>query len=176
MNFIEFQYYQSPLGELKIGSYKNKICLCDWNYRGNRKQIDERVSKFLKAEFKEQNNVIIQDTINELENYFNKGLQSFTIPILFCGTDFQKSVWQFLQAIPYGKTNSYAQMARSMNNPLGIRAIAGANGANAISIIVPCHRIIGSKGELVGYAGGLKTKKRLLLLENAINNTQMSLF
>ena len=81
------------------------------------------------------------------------------------GTDFQQKVWQALQNIPFGKTQSYGQLAESLNMPSAVRAVANANGANAISIIVPCHRIIGSNGTLTGYAGGLGAKKRLLEIE-----------
>ena len=81
------------------------------------------------------------------------------------GTDFQKSVWKALLKVAYGTTLTYLQLAKDINNEKAVRAVAGANGANAIAIIIPCHRIIGSSGELVGYAGGLPTKKRLLTLE-----------
>jgi len=100
----------------------------------------------------------------------------FDIPILLIGTQFQKEVWKALRNIPYGKTISYLELAYKLNNPKAIRAIASANGANAISIIIPCHRIIGSDGNMVGYAGGLKAKKNLLKLENGILDNQMSLF
>ena len=95
---------------------------------------------------------------------------------MLAGTDFQKTVWQSLLQIPYGKTMTYLDLSRNMGNEKAIRAIASANGANAISIIIPCHRIIGSNGELVGYAGGLPTKKRLLQLESAYINPQLELF
>ena len=81
------------------------------------------------------------------------------------GTDFQKSVWNALLKVPYGTTSSYLQLAKVINNAKAVRAVASANGANSMAIIIPCHRIIGSNGELVGYAGGLPIKKRLLTLE-----------
>ena len=118
---------------------------------------------------------IITDTIHQLNCYFNKGLHHFKIPLLEVGTPFQKQVWKHLREIPYGTTYSYTDLAGRMQNPLGIRAIASANGANAISIITPCHRIIGKGGDLVGYAGGLPAKKQLLQLEGALKTTQLSL-
>ncbi len=84
------------------------------------------------------------------------------------GTAFQKHVWHELLQVPYGTTSSYLQLAEKIGNQRAVRAVAGANGANAISILIPCHRIIGSSGELVGYAGGLRAKKNLLKLENSL--------
>lgn len=111
-----------------------------------------------------------------MTEYFNKERDSFSVPLLLAGTDFQKSVWNTLCEIPYGKTQSYLELSRKLNNPKAIRAIASANGANAISILSPCHRIIGHNGDLVGYAGGLKAKKELLLLEGSLEQNQLDLF
>lgn len=101
----------------------------------------------------------------QLNQYFSKTRQQFDIPLDPLGTAFQKSVWDALQNIPYGETRSYKQLAEQLQQPSAIRAVAAANGANALSIFIPCHRIIGSSGELVGYAGGLPAKQRLLELE-----------
>ena len=98
------------------------------------------------------------------------------MPIHLIGTEFQKSVWKQLQEIPYGETRSYLKLSQELGNEKAIRAVASANGANGISIIIPCHRIIGSNKELVGYAGGLPGKKKLLELENPNFNTQLTLF
>jgi len=99
------------------------------------------------------------------EEYFASKRTQFEIPLLLLGTDFQKLVWNALIEVPYGETASYLELAKSISKPKAVRAVATANGANAISILVPCHRIIGSNGDLVGYAGGLSTKKKLLELE-----------
>lgn len=96
------------------------------------------------------------------------------MPLLFCGSEFQQRVWEELQRIPYGKTISYLKLSRLLGDEKAIRAVATANGANAISILIPCHRVIGSKGELTGYAGGLNAKRRLLELEGALG--QLDLF
>src|SRR5690606_18399830 len=101
---------------------------------------------------------------------------TFDIPLLFIGTDFQKSVWEALMEIPYGTTKSYLELSRDLGDENAIRAVATANGANSISIIVPCHRIIGSDGSLTGYAGGLNAKKKLLQLEGMNFGNQLSLF
>ena len=86
------------------------------------------------------------------------------------GTDFQKQVWEALLKVPFGSTSTYLQLAKDIGNEKTVRAVANANGANSIGIVIPCHRIIGSNGELVGYAGGLPTKKRLLKLEQSRND------
>lgn len=108
----------------------------------------------------------------QLDEYLNGDRISFDIPVLMVGTDFQKRVWEALMKIPYGKTASYLYIAKFINKEKAVRAVAGANGANSISLIIPCHRIIGSKGELVGYGGGVPVKKRLLKLEQ--NNSGLS--
>src|SRR5699024_10469520 len=92
-------------------------------------------------------------------------LTTFTVPLTLVGTDFQKEVWQALQTIPYGKTRSYKEQSQQIGNEKAIRAVAGANGQNKISVIIPCHRIIGSDGSLTGYGGGLWRKRYLLELE-----------
>jgi methylated-DNA-[protein]-cysteine S-methyltransferase len=100
-----------------------------------------------------------------LDEYFRAERKRFELPLLLVGSDFQKRVWDALLGVAYGETSSYLGLAEKVGNKSAVRAVASANGANAISIIVPCHRIIGSKGELVGYAGGLRAKERLLALE-----------
>ena len=163
---INIEYYKTPYGELIIGDFQDKLCLCDWRYRKMRSKIDQRITTFLKSKYIEKNTPLIEDVKTQLCEYFQRKRTSFDIPLLFAGSDFQLKVWQALQQIPYGKTISYLELSKKLGNEKAIRAVAAANGANAISIIVPCHRVIGSKGELTGYAGGLPVKKRLLLLEN----------
>ena len=176
MNVIAIQYYKTPFGELILGSFEDKLCLCDWRYRKMRTAIDSRIQKVLNAEYKEENTTIINQTIIELEEYFQGNRTVFTIPIQLAGTDFQCEVWNALQQIPYGKTMSYKELSQLMRNEKAIRAVASANGANALSILIPCHRIIGSNGDLVGYAGGLSAKKKLLELEGISIFTQLKLF
>jgi len=173
---IKTQYYASPVGELIIGSYGEKLCLCDWRYRKMRTSIDNRIRSCYNAEFEEGMSQVIEDTISQLEEYFSGNRRDFDLPLDFAGTDFQKQVWDQLIKIPFGKTLSYMELAGNLDNPGAIRAVASANGANAISIIVPCHRIIGSDGNLTGYAGGLAAKKKLLTLEGSILENQLELF
>ena len=150
-----------------MGSFEDKLCLCDWRYRKMRAAIDNRIQKGLNADYEEKDSSVIQNTKKQLNEYFNGSRTEFDIPLLMVGSDFQQSVWEHLLEIPYGKTESYLGLAQKMENEKAIRAIASANGANSISIMVPCHRIIGSDGKLVGYAGGLNTKRKLLLLEKS---------
>ena len=166
MNKISIQYYQSPVGEILLGSYNGKLCLADWKYRKMRTTIDTRIQKGLKAEYVEQSSEVIEKIITQMKEYFAGERKDFDIPLLMVGTEFQKSVWEGLIEIPYGTTASYLQLSKNIGNEKAVRAVASANGANAISIMIPCHRIIGSNGALTGYAGGLDVKKKLLELEN----------
>lgn len=191
--------YKSPVGELILGAFQGRLCLCDWQYRRMRKAVDERIQKGLNADFlnfdidsekkkttsatdkdfRPENIKVIQEAIKQLEDYFSGNRKTFDVPLSMVGTDFQQSVWKELMEIPFGETRSYLELSRQLSNPDAIRAVASANGANAISIIIPCHRIIGSDGNLVGYAGGLDAKKRLLRLEGAKplkNQNQLDFF
>lgn len=166
MNKISIQYYKSPVGEILLGSYDGKLCLADWMYRRMRSTIDKRIQKALKSEYIEQDSEVIAETIVQMSEYFAGERKTFDVPLLMVGTDFQKRVWEGLIKIPYGTTASYLELSKNIGNQKAVRAVASANGANAISIMIPCHRIIGSNGDLVGYAGGLPAKKKLLTLEN----------
>ncbi|NEN22612.1 methylated-DNA--[protein]-cysteine S-methyltransferase [Cryomorpha ignava] len=176
MNKIFISKYKSPFGELIVGSYDNTLCLCDWRYRKMRSAIDNRMKSELKSEFADGCSVVITETIAQLDAYFAGERNEFDLPVHLVGTDFQKQVWNALIQIPFGKTLSYSALSEKLNNPGAIRAVASANGANAISIIVPCHRVIGADGSLTGYAGGLPAKKKLLMLEGAFLTEQMELF
>ena len=116
----------------------------------------------------------LEDTVYQLKEYFEGNRTTFDLKLNPNGTDFQKKVWIELQNIPFGKTASYLDMAKQLGDPKVIRAAASANGKNPISIIIPCHRVIGSDGSLTGYAGGLHRKKWLLAHENPVK--QISLF
>lgn len=173
---IAIQYYKSPAGQLIVGSFEDQLCLCDWRYRKMRKSIDKRIKAGLKAEYQEASTKIIELTILQLEEYFTGVRKEFDIPLLFVGSDFQKRIWSALKEIPFGSTETYLGLSRKLGDEKAIRAVASANGANAISIIIPCHRLIGSDGKLVGYAGGLDAKKKLLRIEHVYLNNQMELF
>ena len=170
MNQINYQYYQSSFGELILGSFNKHLCMCDWRYRKMRDRIDNRIKIGLKSNFNEKNDEVIEETKRQLEEYFGYKRKSFSIPILTVGTEFQKKVWDGLIEIPFGETSSYLELAEDIADSNTVRAVASANGANAISIIIPCHRVIGSDGNLAGYAGGLPAKEKLLGLESDLFN------
>jgi methylated-DNA-[protein]-cysteine S-methyltransferase len=107
----------------------------------------------------------LKEPARQLTSYFRGTLREFDVPVAPSGTEFQRRVWSALQRIPYGDTITYGELARALGNPNAVRAVGLANGANPISIIIPCHRVIGSNGSLVGYGGGLATKQALLALE-----------
>jgi methylated-DNA-[protein]-cysteine S-methyltransferase len=130
-----------------------------------RVSVDNRLKKGLNATFIEKDNQLLKETRKQLDEYFNMERKDFDIPLLMVGTDFQKSVWDALLEVPYGSTSTYLNLAKQIYNEKAVRAVANANGANAIAIIIPCHRIIGTNGELTGFGGGLPLKKRLLKLE-----------
>ncbi len=165
MAHINIQCFDTPYGELMLGSHNQQLCLCDWRYRNKRDAIDARLKKGLNAEFVETDDDVLQKTRWQLDEYFKHTRKVFDIPLLMVGSTFQKKVWNSLLKVPFGETSSYQQLAETIGNRHAVRAVASANGANAISIIIPCHRIIGSNGKLTGYAGGLKAKADLLRLE-----------
>lgn len=168
MNRIDIQYFQTPVGEMILGSYDNKLCIADWRYRKKRESIDRRVQKGLNATFVEEESSVLKLAKEELEAYFKGLRKTFDIPLLLVGTEFQKNVWQELIQIPFGATASYKELAQNINKEKAVRAVASAVSANAISIFIPCHRVIGTDGSLTGYAGGLEVKKRLLEIENNV--------
>ena len=157
--------YNSPCGELLLGSWNGKLCLCDWNYPQRREKIDHRIKRALRADYVKGVSEVIWQAKEQLDEYFLGRRISFSLPLLFVGTDFQKRVWQSLLRIPYGHTHYYIEQASALGIPEAVRAVAAANGANALSIVVPCHRIVGKDGSLTGYAGGLQAKRFLLDLE-----------
>lgn len=165
MNRIQIKRYQSPTGEMLIGTFENQVCLCDWTQGRRRESNDRRIQKALKATYQEADTELAQQVIQQLDEYFAGTRRHFDLPLLLTGTSFQNRVWQALQAIPYGETRSYAELAQATGNPKATRAVASANGSNPISILIPCHRVIGSDHKLVGYGGGLETKRFLLELE-----------
>jgi methylated-DNA-[protein]-cysteine S-methyltransferase len=162
---IQIAFYKTGFGELIIGSMDHQLCLCDWRYRKTRTSIDRRIQTTLGASYVEEGSETIEETTSQLSQYFNGKRTRFDLPLLMAGSAFQKQVWEALLRIPFGQTDTYAGLARKLGNVRAVRAVAAANGANAISMIVPCHRILGSDGRLIGYAGGLETKMQLLRLE-----------
>lgn len=168
---ILVQRYHSPCGELMLGSWRNHLCLCNWVEEKHPGRVDWRLQTLLEARYEERASDIIQEASRQLDEYFGRKRTAFDLPLLFTGTDFQKKVWQKLLEIPYGETLSYGDMATQLGMPKSVRAVANANGANAISIIVPCHRVVGRGHTLTGYGGGLAAKSFLLELEKSSLST-----
>lgn len=165
---IRVRSYYSPCGELLLGAFEGKICLCDWQVEKHRDHVDRRLQRMLHARFEEGASELIDRAAGQLDEYFAGKRKAFDLPLLFAGTEFQKTVWNELLKVPFGTTVSYGEMARRIGMPQAVRAVANANGANSLSIFAPCHRIIGSDRSLTGYGGGLPAKRFLLELESGL--------
>ena len=148
-----------------LGSYEGRICLCDWAARKNRNAIDNRLHIWFKAEYVEQDDDILISLRQQLDEYFLRERREFDVSYVITGTRFQQRVWCELESVQYGEVASYAEIACRIGAPTSVRAVSNAIGANALSIIIPCHRVIGTKGSLTGYAGGIPAKCYLLELE-----------
>lgn len=160
MSEIETTYYKSPIGTLEI--------------KGDKKGIQSIL--FIEEDLVSQSHSdVLQDCITQLDEYFNKTRTEFNLKLNPKGTQFQQKVWKELQKVPFGKTRSYLEQSKVLGDVKAIRAVASSNGKNPISIIIPCHRIIGSDGSLTGYAGGLWRKKWLLEHEGVLQK-QHTLF
>ncbi len=158
-------YYHSPVGLLKISGtdeYISEVTFHDTTQKaeGNKKHIPP----------------MLINCVEQLIQYFNGERRIFDLPLNQPGTPFQQEIWNYLAAIPYGKTISYLELARRTGDTKATRAVANANGKNNIAIIIPCHRVIGSNRDLVGYAGGLWRKKWLLELEAKVAHGVQTLF
>lgn len=145
--------YKAPFGNLYVQESNARL---------------QQIRSCLDTDTVSEPNGFLSEVFVQLDEYFAGKRQTFDLPVDLQGTEFQQRVWKLLQDIPYGKTLSYNQLATVYGNPKTIRAVAAANGANPILIVIPCHRVIGSNGNLVGYAGGLTAKRHLLLLEGSI--------
>lgn len=148
----------SPVGELKLVANGSRLAAILWE---NDKPNRVRLGPMSEA----ADNPILMRTQQQLKEYFAGTRIRFELELDFVGTVFQKKVWQALLTIPFGETRSYSQIAEQIGNPSAVRAVGAANGKNPISIVAPCHRVIGASGKLTGFAGGLEAKERLLTLE-----------
>lgn len=165
MEKILVKKYASPCGELLLGSFDGRLCLCNWVGTLHPGRVDRRLTSLLDAVFEYGPSDVTAEAACQLSEYFSGDRKVFDVPLLLLGTGFQKSVWEHLLGIPYGKTVSYRELACRCGSPAAVRAVANANGANAMSVFVPCHRVISSGGNIGGYAGGAYAKRFLLALE-----------
>ena len=156
----------TPIGVMIAMATDEAICLLDFS-DSKTLLIDQAIAMqhFKITDDEEKDTPLLLELAHQLNEYFAKERKEFTLPIEFIGTSFQEEVWRVLQTIPYGETRTYKEQAIVVGNPKGVRAVANANAKNRISIIVPCHRVIGTNGTLTGYAGGLDRKMFLLDLE-----------
>jgi len=177
---VKIYEYNSPCGKLWLAAKRGKLCLCEWAGSKNVKDNLSRLSKALDVEFilpeppapgeeakpDKPTSKVLLSAMKQLGQYFSGRRKYFSIPYQTAGTPFQDAVWKSLLDIPYGKNVSYADIASAAGYPKAVRAAANACGDNAISIIIPCHRVIGSDTGLTGYGGGLGAKRFLLDLES----------
>ena len=162
-NIVKVQHYVSPCGELLLGSYCGELCLCDWcGDDDRRKRVDRRILRACEATFVEAEDAVLTEATRQLAEYFEGTRTAFDMPLLLVGTELQKRVWCEIAKIPYGVTLSYGELTKRIGATSSVRAVANACGANAMSIILPCHRVVGASGKLTGYAGGLSAKSWLL--------------
>lgn len=164
-NVIKVRRYDSPCGVLILGSCGGSLCMCDWQKSMRGDAVRRRLERFLDAEFEPGESAVTDAAAGQLDEYFDGRRRCFDVPLLLVGTEFQRTVWDELRRIPFGETVPYVELARRIGRPSAVRAVAGSVGANALSVFVPCHRIIGVDRSLTGYAGGLDAKRRLLALE-----------
>ena len=153
---LAYSFFDSPLGRLLLAGDERGLWILSFAREGSPSRLGD-AWQASESPFRE--------VLRQLDAYFHRELRSFDVPVHLVGTEFQRAVWSALPLIPYGSTMSYSGLARRVGRPAAVRAVGGANHSNPISIIIPCHRVIGSNGKLVGYGGGLETKDRLLALE-----------
>lgn len=161
MSYV-YKVMNSPIGELKLVANGSKLSAILWE--------DDKPNRVrLGVMHEAENSPILVETERQLNEYFAGKRNRFELELDFVGTEFQRKVWEALLTIPYGETRSYGEIATQIGNAKAVRAVGAANGRNPISIIAPCHRVIGASGDLTGFAGGLRAKRMLLTLE--IGNT-----
>ena len=163
MNYA-FKYMASPVGRLTLIASDKGLAAVLW-------ENDNPNRVHAKAEAENDQHPVLLEAERQLREYFEGCRDTFSLPLDMIGTPFQQQVWEALTTIPYGETRNYQQIADQIGNPKAVRAVGAANGRNPISIIVPCHRVIGSSGSLTGFAGGLEAKAHLLTMEGAMEKT-----
>lgn len=191
---IRWRLHATPCGVLRLGAFGGRLCLCDWADVPARDFVVRRLERGLHARFApwpddgslsgsgprgisdtpdpddsgnpdDADRCVLDRAARQFDEYFAGRRRVFDLPLLTVGTPFQRAVWELLTEIPFGETRSYAWLAAQLGHPRAVRAVAAANRANALSIFIPCHRVVGSDGSLTGYAGGLAAKRLLLGLE-----------
>jgi methylated-DNA-[protein]-cysteine S-methyltransferase len=162
---LVYRWIDSPVGKLKLVATDDALAAILW-------EIDRPRRVTLSLEAEDDTHPVLVEAERQLIEYFAGRRTNFELTLDFAGTSFQQKVWRALLAIPFGETRSYREIARQIGNPDATRAVGAANGRNPISIVAPCHRVIGSTGQLTGFAGGLDAKAYLLALERAHSRRQ----
>lgn len=157
--------WDSPIGLIRLVSVDEKLIMCDWIDNHHHQSKFAKFKRIIGLNCIESESAVIIKTKSEILEYLNGERQSFDIPLHFIGTDLQQAVANELLKIPYGQTISYSELAKRIGRPTATRAVANAVGYNPLSILIPCHRIIGSNGSLTGYGGGLDRKRKFLTIE-----------
>ena len=156
---LVYKFIDSPVGKLKLVASEKGLVAILWENDNPRRVILGDLRKV-------DHQPILVEAELQLKEYFEGKRQGFSLPLDMRGTAFQQSVWKALREIPFGETRSYGQLAKQLGKPTAMRAVGAANGRNPLSIVVPCHRVIGSSGQLTGFAGGLEAKEHLLKIES----------
>ena len=164
-NTIFYQQWSSPCGLMCIASMDDQLIMSDWIEGWHRQTILNRFNRMLKPEWIDETTPVISQAIKELQQYFDKERTDFDLPIRLIGTPFQIKIWQALQKIPYGQIKTYGDIAQAIGQAGASRAVGGAVGQNPLSIIIPCHRVLGNRNTLTGYGGGMLAKEKLLEIE-----------
>lgn len=166
MDKVYYSSMDTIIGHLALAKTSKGLCWVSFGQEEHQKRsLEVWLSKrLLRATLIKDDHALLSEK-EELNNYFNGNIKSFQSELDIMGTPFQKITWKALQDIPYGEVRSYKEIALAIGSPKAVRAVGGANNKNPISIIIPCHRVIGANGSLVGYGGGLHIKKKLLQLE-----------
>jgi methylated-DNA-[protein]-cysteine S-methyltransferase len=166
-NYV-FKTMESPVGRMTLVASKKGLAAVLWENDDTNQLLPENI---VRDDF----DPILLEAESQLKEYFNRKRTIFALDLDFTGTEFQKKVWNALLTIPYGETRSYGEIARQIGSPNSSRAVGAASGKNPISIVAPCHRVIGSSGKLVGFGGGLENKELLLDLERSASGKQMQI-
>lgn len=163
---IVWSHMESPVGLITLVANKRGLIYLDF-HKQNDPVLAAKIwlNHWFRQYSLEKSEQALLPFIKQLDEYFQKKRRVFEIPVDLYGTPFQKRVWRQLQSIPYGEVRTYKEIASEIGSPKAVRAVGGANNKNPLSIIIPCHRVIGSNGSLVGYGGGLHIKEYLLTLE-----------
>jgi len=171
---VTMTHIETELGTMIAGATDKGICMLEFaDYKLLTTEL-KQLETFLKAPLVQGESVLFDRLREQLEAYFKRERREFDIPLDLVGTDFQKKVWLGLLQIPYGRTTTYGKQAELLGMPAAVRAVANANGKNKVSILLPCHRVIGADGTLTGYGGGIWRKRKLLELEQG--QQEQSLF